>query len=256
MTWCWSAPRSRRREGAAIVSTLFVSDVHLSAARPDAVAAFLRFLDTEARTADALYVLGDLFDLWLGDDDARPPHGQVVDALAALTASGVNLHVAMGNHDFLLGDAFRERTGCTLVAESTVVDLYGTPVLLMHGDQLCTDDTEYQDFRSYVRNPAVQQEFLALDLPARVERARSIRELARQLSQRKPEDIMDVNVDAVAAAMTEAGVAHLVHGHTHRPGLHEFSLDGAPARRLVLGDWYEGESVLRWGPEGFDLGGL
>lgn len=236
------------------MSTLFVSDVHLNSARPAIVRAFLDFLAEKARRADALYVLGDLFDLWLGDDDDKPPHGDVTDALAALTATGVPVSVVHGNHDFLLGRKFAKRAGCKLLRDHTVIDLYGTPTLIMHGDTLCTRDVEYQKFRKMTRNPLTQNMFLAMSLAKREEKAAGIRSEAQKDMALKNDDIMDVTQEAVEDAMRKHSVRHLIHGHTHRPGIHDFTLDDAQATRIVLGDWYEQDSVLIWDEAGYRPG--
>lgn len=236
------------------MATLFVSDVHLSALRPDIVDTFTSFLGRQARGADALYILGDLFDEWLGDDDDRPPHRRVIDALSDLTAHGVAVYVMRGNHDFLLGDRFASSSGCSLLEDEAVVDLYGTSVLLMHGDSLCTRDTEYQAFRKMSRDPANQHAFLALPLEARAEQAAGIRGRSAASVQLKTEEIMDVTPDAVVEAMQKHGVTHFVHGHTHRPAVHDTDLGSVTGKRIVLGDWYEQDSVLCWRPDGFHLG--
>lgn len=236
------------------MSTLFVSDVHLNDSRPTIVRAFLDFLDQKARRADALFILGDLFDEWLGDDDDKSPHPQVCDALAALTASGLPVSVVHGNHDFLLGKDFARRTGCTLLGDHTVIDIYGTPTLIMHGDTLCTRDVKYQNFRKLARNRLVQRMFLSLSLAKRAEKAASISSESKKDVALKADDIMDVTDEAVTAIMRKHDVRHLVHGHTHRPAVHDFSLDGETATRIVLGDWYEHDSVLIWKPSGFRLG--
>lgn len=236
--------------------TLFVSDVHLSAVRPDIVSCFTGFLERQARAADALYILGDLFDEWLGDDDDRPPHPEIIDALSRLTASGVPVHVMRGNHDFLLGDRFASMSGCSLLDDEVVADLYGTPTLLMHGDSLCTRDTEYQEFRKMSRDPANQQVFLALSLGARAAGAAGIRDRSAASVRLKTDEIMDVTPDAVVEAMRAHGVTHFVHGHTHRPAVHDTDLGGVRGKRIVLGDWYEQDSVLCWTPDGFSLGRL
>jgi UDP-2,3-diacylglucosamine hydrolase len=238
------------------VSTLFVSDVHLNSARPQIVRAFLDFLDQQARHADALYILGDLFDLWLGDDDDKPPHANVTEALAALTATGLPVSVVHGNHDFLLGKKFAKRSGCKLLRDHTVIDVYGKPALIMHGDTLCTRDVEYQKFRKMTRNPLTQKMFLTMSLAKREEKAASIRSEAKRDVALKSDDIMDVTQEAVEEVMRKHSVRHLIHGHTHRPAIHEFTLDGHEATRIVLGDWYEQDSVLIWNDTGYRLGCL
>ncbi|MCP5152006.1 MAG: UDP-2,3-diacylglucosamine diphosphatase [Chromatiales bacterium] len=233
------------------MTTLLASDVHLSAARPDMVERFLTLLGGPARRCDALYLLGDVFDLWLGDDDDRAPHDAVCSALAELTASGVPVHVAHGNHDFLLGEAFAARTGCTLLPDSATVEIAGEPVLVMHGDQLCTRDVDYQAFRRHSRDPRAQQAFLARPLAERLEAASALRVQSQAASRLKADDIMDVTPDAVVAALRAADVRVLVHGHTHRPGFHRLpELGPEPGTRIVLGDWYATDSVLAWDAAG------
>ena len=236
------------------MSTLFVSDVHLNSARANIVRAFLEFLDQKARHADALYILGDLFDEWLGDDDDKPPHPEVSDALAAVTATGLPVSVVHGNHDFLLGRRFAERSGCRLLGDYTVIDVYGTPSLIMHGDTLCTRDVKYQTFRKITRNPLVQKMFLSLSLAKRARRAANIRQESRKDVALKSDDIMDVTSEAVDDIMRKHRVRHLIHGHTHRPAIHAFTLDDHAATRIVLGDWYEHDSVLIWDQAGHRLG--
>jgi UDP-2,3-diacylglucosamine hydrolase len=228
------------------VSVLLVSDVHLSPARPERVDAFLDFLRGPAARAEALYILGDLFDLWLGDDDDRPPHRAVEAGLAALAARGVPVGIVPGNHDFLMGEALAARAGCRLLEEPSVVEIGGERVLLMHGDTLCTRDTDYQAYRKVARDRGVQREFLALPLAVRVERASALLLRSKMLTRLKPDDIMDVTEEAVHEILRVHRVRRLVHGHTHRPAIHAFDLDGEPASRCVLGDWYEQDSVLAW----------
>ena len=230
--------------------TLFVSDVHLSGERPDINQSFCQFVRREASRATALYILGDLFEAWLGDDLVPPEYEDALAALTELTKGGVSTFVMHGNRDFLLAEGFAGKTGCTLLPESTVIDLYGRPTLLLHGDTLCTDDVEYQKFRQVVRNPDWQREFLS-KLPAeRLEMARRYREMSKTETAQKASDIMDVNSEAVRKTMEHAGVLQLIHGHTHRPAVHEFSLDGQPAQRIVLGDWYKHGSYLECDNQG------
>ena len=234
--------------------TLFVSDVHLNVVRADIVGAFLAFLEQKARHADALFILGDLFDEWLGDDDDKPPHGEVCDALAALTATGLPVSVVHGNHDFLLGKKFTKRSGCSLLGDHTIIDIYGTSTLIMHGDTLCTDDVDYQAFRKMTRNPIMQKMFLSLPLAKRAEKAAGIRQGSREDVALKSDEIMDVTTEAVDAVMRKYNVRHLIHGHTHRPAVHSFTLNDQEATRIVLGDWYEQDSVLIWDEAGYRLG--
>jgi len=233
------------------VTVLFASDVHLSAARPGPAEAFVRFLDGPCRDADALFLLGDVFDAWLGDDDAREPHPRVLDALAALTAAGVRVSFAFGNHDFLVGAGFETRTGCRRLQQPAIVDVHGTPVVVLHGDQLCTRDEDYQQWRRTFTDPQAQQRFLALPLDARIAQADALRLRSAERTRLKPDDIMDVTPDAVLDTLRGLGARHMVHGHTHRPAVHTPELDGAPATRVVLGDWYEAPGeVACWDARG------
>lgn len=234
--------------------TLFVSDVHLNSRRAHIVGAFIEFLDRKARHADALFILGDLFDEWLGDDDDKPPHGQVSDALAALTATGLPVSVVQGNHDFLLGKKFAKRSGCKLLGDDTVIDVYSTPTLIMHGDTLCTRDVDYLAFRKMARNPIMQKMFLTLPLGMRAKEAAKIRRESSDGTALKSDEIMDVTPEAVDKVMDKYNVRHLIHGHTHRPAIHDFTLNDGQATRIVLGDWYEQDSVLIWDEAGYRLG--
>ena len=229
------------------MTTLLISDLHLDPQRPRIMDLFADLLAGEARRADALYILGDLFDSWIGDDDDAALAAQVAQATRALRDSGVPIWFMHGNRDFLLGADYAARAGMSLLADPSVVELGGERVLLMHGDTLCTDDTEYLKFRALVRDPRWQAQFLAKPLTERRAFAAQARgESRRHTSAAKPE-IMDVNQEAVAAAMRTHGVHKLIHGHTHRPATHHFDLDGRTAERVVLGDWYEQDSVLRIG---------
>lgn len=233
---------------------LFVSDVHLSADRPEMVDAFLGFIEGEARTARTLFILGDLFDEWLGDDDNREPHPRISNALAALTSTGVEVAVARGNHDFLLGEGFAAGTGCRLLDEPEVILLGNDRALLLHGDSLCTRDLDYQELRRTVRDRATQRAFLALPLAERAARAATLRNSSRALTRLKAMDIIDVTPAAVDALLREHRAGILVHGHTHRPALHAVELDGIHATRMVLGDWYEQDSVGWWDGRALRLG--
>ena len=209
-------------------------------------ARFLRFLAAEARTGSALYILGDLFDHWIGDDDADEPFNrEVLDALAALAATGVEISFQHGNRDFLVSGRAALRGGLRLIHDPTVRDLFGTRTLLMHGDTLCTDDIRYQRYRTRVRRPAVLRTFLAL--PRRVRRAIAggLRSMSESEKGVKTPEIMDVSVATVEAALRTHGYPRLIHGHTHRPGRHVHALDGQTCERWVLGDWYQRASYLR-----------
>ncbi len=224
--------------------TLFVSDLHLDPERPAVTELFLGFLEQHAGKADALYILGDLFEAWIGDDDLSALNQAVCAGLKACAGQGTPVYVMHGNRDFLLGERFARLAGCMLLEDPAVIDLYDTPTLLMHGDLLCTDDTEYMKFRATVRDPAWQAALLAKPLGERRRMAQEMRQASRAQTGGKPEAIMDVNDQAVTDCMHRHGVSRLIHGHTHRPATHELSLDGQPAQRIVLGDWYEQGSVL------------
>jgi UDP-2,3-diacylglucosamine hydrolase len=225
--------------------TLFVADLHLSEQRPDIIELFRTLLREEAAQADALYILGDLFEAWLGDDAVLPAMAEVLSSLTTLTESGVPVFVMVGNRDFLLGSDFEKMTGCTLLPDPSVVNLYGTNTLLMHGDTLCTDDLDYQAFRKQVRNPEWQKMVLAKSIEERVKMAQAARAESQAKTREKSEEIMDVNAQAVAEAFHTHGVNRLIHGHTHRPAVHAISVDNQPVTRIVLGDWHERASVLR-----------
>ncbi|MCP5158342.1 MAG: UDP-2,3-diacylglucosamine diphosphatase [Gammaproteobacteria bacterium] len=226
------------------MTTLFISDLHLEPTRPAITALFLAFLEQRAWQAQALYILGDLFEAWIGDDDDSELGRTVATSLRALVESGIPVYFLHGNRDFLLGERFADASGIQLLPESVIIKLAGEPVLLLHGDTLCTDDVEYQAFRAQVRDPAWQARTLALTLAQRRALAGQLRECSRQTTQRKAAEITDVNHNEVDRIMRKHGVAHLIHGHTHRPALHDWILDGQPMRRAVLSDWYEQGSVL------------
>lgn len=235
-------------------AALFISDLHLDPARPAITGLLLNFLEQSARQAEALYILGDLFDVWIGDDDDAELGWSVAAALQTLTDSGVPVYFLSGNRDFLLGERFAAASGIQLLPESVVIELAGESVLLLHGDALCTDDVEYQAFRAQVRHPAWQARILALPLAQRRVMASQLRETSRQATQQKAMDITDVNLVEVERVMRAHGVQRLIHGHTHRPAIHDGWLDGQPARRAVLGDWREQQgSVLRCDASGWRL---
>jgi UDP-2,3-diacylglucosamine hydrolase len=217
--------------------TLFVSDIHLSPLRPATVALFLRFLRERAPGAEALYVLGDLFDGWIGDDDPDPPAPQVTAALQALTAGGTAVYFQHGNRDFLVGRRFARASGCRLLPDPAVHDLYGEPTLLMHGDLLCTNDVAYQRFRRRVHNPLLQWAFLHLPLSRRRRVAADYRRRSGEATTEKTVEIMDVSPATVADYMQRHRVRRLIHGHTHRPRRQVLELDGRPAERWVLAEW-------------------
>ncbi|MFV8835321.1 UDP-2,3-diacylglucosamine diphosphatase [Aquisalimonas sp.] len=238
-----------------MLPTVFIADLHLDERRPQIVQLFMQFLQQTAGRTDALYILGDLFEAWIGDD-AVPADHPVIQALAAFSATGTPLYVMRGNRDFLLGDRFAEATGATMLDDPTIVRLGDEPVLLMHGDLLCTDDHEYQQFRAMVNDPAWQAQFLARSVDERIALAKEARDESASRNSMladTSDSIMDVNGDTVTATMREHGVHRLIHGHTHRPDRHRFELDGRPAERIVLGDWFEQGSVLRYRDGDYDL---
>lgn len=219
------------------MTTLFISDLHLEESRPDITEAFLTFLDEKAKGVDQLYILGDFFEAWIGDDERTPLQEQVAAALRKLRDSGTDIFLMHGNRDFLIGQDFCDRAGATLLDDPTVIDLHGTPTLLMHGDSLCTADVEYQKFRANMRNPQWQQMILQRPLEDRQQMARQLREISMAKNQGKEEFIMDVTPEEVVKDMEKHGVQRMIHGHTHRPAVHELTANGSPAKRIVLGDW-------------------
>jgi len=238
------------------MTTLFIADIHLGNEHPEISQRFCDFLHSEACRAEALYILGDLFEVWIGDDGVQPEHEAAITALRELTRSGVPIYVMRGNRDFLLGKQFEAMSGCALIDDPVVINFYGIPTLLMHGDTLCTDDNEYIQFRQQMRSSEWQQQFLSQSVEQRAAIARHYREESRRRSQGKPQEIMDVNDEAVIDIMERYGVARLIHGHTHRPAIHELAVDLHPAQRIVLGDWYTQQSVLRCDASGFRLSNL
>ena len=227
------------------MATLFIADLHLHTEEPAITAGFLHFLDGVAREADALYILGDLFEAWIGDDDHNPLHQRVAAAIRALVDSGVPCYFIHGNRDFLLGKRFARESGMQLLPQEKVLELYGRKVLIMHGDTLCTDDAGYQAFRAKVHQPWLQTLFLALPLFIRHRVAAKMRAGSRAANSSKSLAIMDVNQQAVIEAMEKHRVQWLIHGHTHRPAVHQLTANDAPAWRAVLGAWHSEGSMIR-----------
>jgi UDP-2,3-diacylglucosamine hydrolase len=226
--------------------TLFISDLHLSRERPALVEAFHALMAGPARGAAALYVPGDLFDAWLGDDQLREPlAAEVARSFADLAASGTPVYLQRGNRDFLLGERFARVAGATLLDDAVVHDVHGTPTLIMHGDTLCTDDVDYQRFRAYWRDPVRRRRLLALPYVFRRGLAAFFRAGSKRATASKPEAIMDVSAGAVVDALRRHRVTRLIHGHTHRPARHELTVDGRRCERYVLADWYRSASYLR-----------
>jgi UDP-2,3-diacylglucosamine hydrolase len=235
------------------VTWLFISDLHLAPGRPDITRQFETFLHGWRGQAQRLFILGDLFEVWLGDDMGGELGWRVIEALRGMRDSGAEIALMHGNRDFLLGTAFARACGATLLPDPLVIEIHGRRVLLSHGDLLCIDDHDYQRMRRLFRRRVVQRTFLALPRSLRSRIARRLRERSLTLTRDKPPTIMDVNAGAVVEALRTHQVDCLLHGHTHRPGVHAVDVDGHPATRIVLGDWYTQGSVLVWDERGFDL---
>lgn len=232
------------------MTTLFISDLHLESARPDIAAQFIQFLKTEAANADALYILGDLFESWVGDDDPDEHYAMIKGALRALADAGTPVYFMHGNRDFMIGKQFADDTSITLLPDPTHLKIEGKDVLLSHGDALCTDDIEYQQFRTMTRNPEWQAMMLHKPLQERLAFAQHARAASMKHGKTISPVITDVNQQAVEKFMVEHDVDLLLHGHTHRPAVHKFTLGATPATRIVLGDWYDHGSVVRWDENG------
>ena len=239
------------------MTTLFISDLHLQEERPEITRAFFAFLDAHARQADQLYILGDFFEVWIGDDCITDFQKEIIDALKALSQS-CDLFFMHGNRDFLIGDHFANLAGACLLNDPSVITLNGTPTLLSHGDALCLDDQAYQQFRAMVRNPDWQQEFLAKPLEERLAIARQLRDKSREETAEKSDEITDVSPGEVIRTMTAHGCPRMIHGHTHRPACHSLTLtnaDGAhvPGERMVLGDWGDTGWFIQADSQGIEL---
>ncbi|WP_249976738.1 UDP-2,3-diacylglucosamine diphosphatase [Vreelandella olivaria] len=224
--------------------TLLIADLHLSSDTPDINQGFYRYLEQTAKGADALYILGDLFDAWIGDDLLDVPQhplnliaGEVIHRLRKLSGNGTAIYFIHGNRDFLLGERFIEACNGTLLPEIHQSELQGVPVVILHGDSLCTKDEAYMAFRQQSRNPEWQAQILALPLEQRVELAKSLRTQSGDANANKAEAIMDVTLSEVVALMEHCGVTTMIHGHTHRPKVHDLTVEDVPAKRFVLGDW-------------------
>ena len=226
------------------MAILFISDLHLSQERPEITRCFIRFLNEQAIDAEALFILGDLFEVWLGDDMILPDYQDAITSLKKLTATGVPVYVMYGNRDFLMRKKFEELTGAQLIHEPHTIVLQELPTLLLHGDTLCTDDTEYQKLRAMVRNPEWQNDVLSKSPVERLALAKQMRDISKEQTSQKETAIMDVNQDTVEQTMRDHNVRQLIHGHTHRPGYHQFALDDQPVQRIVLGDWYKTGNYL------------
>ena len=216
---------------------LLISDLHLEEERPDITRAFLHFLATRATQAEALYILGDFFEVWIGDDAMTPFQESIACALRALSERGVRIYLMHGNRDFMIGQTFCYKAGCKLLADPSVVQLCGEPVLLMHGDSLCTRDEGYMRLRRLLRNPLSLFVLRNLPLATRRKLARKLRNESRTQTRMKASDIIDVTPELIPGVLAEHRVRTLIHGHTHRPATHDLEVDGQPAKRIVLGDW-------------------
>lgn len=230
------------------MTTLFISDLHLDPSRPAVTRAFLDLLSAEALTADALYILGDFFEVWIGDDDDAELNQTIIAALKTLTSNNTPVYIMHGNRDFLMGGQFCQQTGCQLIPDPTVINLYGRNVLLMHGDTLCTDDTRYMEFRQQCRSKAWQNELLSHSIEQRRKLAKQMRADSKAANSNKAEDIMDVNQDEVQRMFTQHGVDLMIHGHTHRPAIHQQKDNNA--KRVVLGDWHNTGWIIRYPASG------
>lgn len=228
------------------MTTLFVSDLHLSHQRPEKLALFMAFLDGPAKKATALYILGDLFeDFWIGVDDTRPPNPEIIKALHNFSnETDTQLYIMCGNRDFHLNDAFAKKTGCTLIADPTVIMLAGEKVVLMHGDTLCTDDIKYQKWRRFITHPFIKWVYSILPYVLRKKIAHDVRNYAADAVQKKPAEIIDVTQGAVIKTIKKFNINTLIHGHTHRQAIHKIDIEDISAQRIVLGDWYEKDCVL------------
>lgn len=227
------------------MTALVISDLHVSPAEPAIGARLVEFLEGQARTASVLYILGDLFESWLGDDDPCPHHRAITEALGALTASGVSLYFMHGNRDFLVGNDYMNAIGATLLTDPTIVTYDGVRLLMTHGDALCVDDVPYQKLRATVRDAKLKRSFLRLSLSTRSALIGDARAGSQAHTRQQAMALMDVNGAAVEDAFRRSGVDTILHGHTHRPGIHELLVDGTQRRRIVLGDWYETGSYVR-----------
>ena len=227
--------------------TLFISDLHLQASQPEITHIFQNFTENQARKAEAIYILGDLFEAWLGDDDNTEFNYYIKSLLKSLTLTGIPVYIMPGNRDFLLGQNFLEQTGCTIIPDPLKIQLYGKTVLLKHGDDLCTNDIKHIQFRNKTRNKYIQKLFLFLPLFIRHWLAKKIRKISTESNYNKPMDIMDVNSQAVEQAMEKAQVNQLIHGHTHRPAVHNIQINNQLAERIVLAAWHEqGNALIYW----------
>ncbi len=235
------------------MTSLFISDLHLDESRPEVTHALLNFLHRAAGECKALYILGDLFESWIGDDDESPLSSRVSRALKAFHATGSDVYFMHGNRDFLVGEAFCERSAVILLPEPYTFDLAGHKTMLLHGDSLCTQDQAYQTFRKQVRDPAYQARILTEPLEERRKLALKMRDMSAEATSNKPADIMDVTESEVQSVMESHGSTLLIHGHTHRPQRHPLNLSHGPSERIVLGDWHRSSHYLRVSDNEIDL---
>ena len=231
----------------------FASDLHLDPSTPEIAARFLRFLAGPVQGARSLYLLGDLFEAWIGDDDPEPAHREVIGRLAGLAAAGTLVYVMRGNRDFMLGDRFCEHAGAILLDDPAILAVGGERIAISHGDGLCIDDRAYQRLRVLVRDPALREGFARLPIEARRRLAAEARAGSREHLANAAGYITDVNPVAVESVFRGAGVNLMIHGHTHRPGVHRISLDGTERTRVVLGAWHDDANVIRWDDAGWQL---
>ena len=235
------------------MTLLFISDLHLDEGQTEITASFLRFLQTEARRAEALYILGDLFEVWLGDDHKSEYNDRIIDGLADLVSRDVPVYIMHGNRDFLIGPDFCRASGAELLTDPTIIDCSGRAALISHGDALCTGDTEYMQARKLMRSPAFQKKLLAKSLEERRLIARDARKESMQHTSEVANDIMDVAPDEVIAVMRRHEVDLMIHGHTHRPAVHHLQMTDGPAVRIVLGNWHKKGWVLRFDQADYQL---
>ena len=233
--------------------TLFLSDIHVSDQHPEISQHLKEFLLKEESKTNAIYVLGDLFEYWLGDDDPNPSFAEIKNLLKKLSNKNISIFFMHGNRDFLIGESFAEETGCQILHDPYVIDLFDKKILISHGDIFCTDDKEYQLFRNQTRDPAWKESILSKSLSFREEFAKKARLESSKHTNSKKNEIMDVNKDEILKMYEKYNVEIIIHGHTHRPAIHDIYFNGKDCQRIVLGDWYEQGSILRCDETGFDL---
>ncbi len=233
--------------------SLFISDLHLDATRPIIVDLFFDFLDKTASQASELYILGDLFEVWIGDDDENEFNQSIINKLRETADKGINLYIMRGNRDFLIGTVFEKASGCKRLDDPTCINLFNNSILLMHGDSLCTDDLKYQAIREYVRSDAMRVELMSKTLDERREIAKQARHYSLEATKNNPDSIMDVNEAAVTTEFKKHHVSTMIHGHTHRMKQHSVVIDGENCQRIVLGDWHENGNYLEVSSKGYQM---